>query len=123
MRSDCLYSSSHPRSSHFNPSKMELTEASVLRPTSVSSRRRIMVPPWWRAYSQLKMNVRALPTCRKPVGEGAKRTRGPIAEICCVAGEIDDGLIRESFAMVRAREKHRQARRHRVHRVGIEKRR
>src|SRR6266478_8287455 len=77
MRSDCLYSSFHPKSSHFNPSKMELTEASVLRSTSVSSRRRIMVPPLWRAYSQLKMNVRALPTCRKPVGEGAKRTRGP----------------------------------------------
>ena len=23
------------------------------------------------------MKVRALPTCKKPVGEGAKRTRGP----------------------------------------------
>src|ERR1700704_5349681 len=110
MRSDCLYSSSHPKSSHFNPSKMELTDASVLRPTSVSSRRRIIVPALWRAYSQLKMNVRALPTCRKPVGDGAKRTRGPIAEIFCVAGKFDDGLIPESIAMVRAGEKHRQAR-------------
>src|SRR5580658_7237500 len=76
MRSDCLYSSSQASCSHFNPSKIESTEAWVLRSTSVSSSRRIMVPPLWRAYSQLKMNVRALPTCRKPVGEGAKRTRG-----------------------------------------------
>ena len=33
----------------------------VLRPTSVSSMRRIMVPPLRRAYNQLKMKVRALP--------------------------------------------------------------
>jgi hypothetical protein len=33
-----------------------------------------MVPPFRRAYNQLKINVRALPTCRNPVGEGAKRT-------------------------------------------------
>jgi hypothetical protein len=76
MRSDCLYSSSQPKFSHFRPSKMEWTEASVLRSTSVSSSRRIMVPPLWRAYSQLKIKVRALPTWRNPVGEGAKRTRG-----------------------------------------------
>jgi hypothetical protein len=35
-----------------------------------------MVPPFRRAYNQLKMKVRALPTWRNPVGEGAKRTRG-----------------------------------------------
>jgi len=35
-----------------------------------------MVPALWRAYNQLKINVLALPTCRNPVGEGAKRTRG-----------------------------------------------
>ena len=29
-----------------------------------------------RAYSQLNKAVRALPTCKKPVGDGAKRTRG-----------------------------------------------
>ena len=57
------------------PSKMDCTLASVLRSTSVSSRRSTMVPPLWRAKSQLKMKVRALPTWRKPVGEGAKRTR------------------------------------------------
>ena len=57
-----------------SPSKMESSEACVLRSTSVSSMRRIMVPPLWRAYSQLKMNVRALPMWRKPVGDGAKRT-------------------------------------------------
>src|SRR5437763_16893466 len=75
-RSDCLYSSSQPRPSDLRPSKIEVTEASVLRSTSVSSSRRIMVPPVRRAYNQLKMKVRALPTWRKPVGEGAKRTRG-----------------------------------------------
>src|SRR5260370_32249504 len=122
MRSDCLYSSSHPKSSHFNPSKMELTEASVLRPTSVSSRRRIMVPPLWRAYSQLKMNVRALPTCRNPVGEGAKRTRGPIADFCCMAAEIDDGLIRESLRWYGREKSTVKPAGTRRHRFGIEPR-
>ena len=50
-------------------------DARYCAPTSVSSMRRIIVPPLWRAYSQLKMKVRALPMCRNPVGEGAKRTR------------------------------------------------
>src|SRR5689334_12301863 len=36
--------------------------------------RRMKVPPTWRAKSQLKSAVRAPPTCRKPVGLGAKRT-------------------------------------------------
>src|SRR5207248_11316314 len=58
------------------PSKIELSDASVLRSTSVSSSRKIIVPWFRRAYSQLKMKVRALPTWRNPVGEGAKRTRG-----------------------------------------------
>src|ERR1700729_4152562 len=73
-RSDCLYSSSQPRSSQRNPSKMELSETSVFRPTSVSSMRRIIVPPLWRAYNQLKIKVLALPMWRYPVGDGAKRT-------------------------------------------------
>ena len=34
------------------------------------------MPPFRRAYNQLKIKVRALPTWRNPVGEGAKRTRG-----------------------------------------------
>src|ERR1019366_3818765 len=33
-------------------------------------------PPWRRAKSQLNRAVRALPTWKKPVGEGAIRTRG-----------------------------------------------
>src|ERR1017187_9991127 len=73
-RSDWRYSSSQPRSSQRRPSYIEVSEASVLRSTSVSSMRRIIVPPLRRAYSQLKMNVRALPMCKKRVGEGAKRT-------------------------------------------------
>src|SRR5215472_9449209 len=36
--------------------------------------RRRKVPPWCRAKSQLNSAVRAPPMCRKPVGEGAKRT-------------------------------------------------
>ena len=32
-------------------------------------------PPAWRANSQLYSAVRTPPTCRKPVGDGAKRTR------------------------------------------------
>jgi hypothetical protein len=55
---------------------MDRIDSSVLRPASVSSMRRIIVPLWRRAYNQLKMKVRALPMCKKPVGEGAKRTLG-----------------------------------------------
>jgi hypothetical protein len=48
------------------------------------------------------MKVRALPTWRNPVGEGANRTRGLENEeyISVISGET---------LMVRAREKHRQA--------------
>src|SRR5579862_417064 len=95
-RSDCLYSSSQLRPSHFSPSKIELTDASVLRPTSVSSRRKIIVPPFRRAYNQLKMKVRALPTWRNPVGDGAKRTRGlPCAEEW-LASDIRSGQLRRT---------------------------
>ena len=38
-----------------------------------SSMRSTMVPPRWRAKSQLNRAVRAFPTCSWPVGEGAKR--------------------------------------------------
>jgi len=37
------------------------------------------VPPVCRAKSQLKSAVRAPPTWRYPVGDGAKRTRGAAA--------------------------------------------
>ncbi len=49
--------------------------ASVDRSRSVSSMRRMNVPPFLRAHSQLKRAVRAPPTCRYPVGLGANRTR------------------------------------------------
>jgi hypothetical protein len=52
------------QASQRKPSKIDCTLASVLRSTSVSSRRSTMVPLLWRAKSQLKMNVRALPTCK-----------------------------------------------------------
>ena len=53
--------------------------ASVDRERSVSSMRRMKAPPWWRAKSQLNSAVWTLPTCRCPVGLGAKRTRTPEA--------------------------------------------
>src|SRR6266567_897265 len=92
-RSDCLYSSSQLRPSHLKPSKIELTEASVFRSTSVSSSRRIMVPPFLRAYNQLKMNVRALPTWRNPVGEGAKRTRGLSCDVEFMNSDNRSGTV------------------------------
>jgi hypothetical protein len=56
-----------------------------------------MVPVLWRAYNQLKINVLALPTCRKPVGEGAKRTRGfNVAEVSPADAPPGKGLLEES---------------------------
>ena len=47
------------------------------RSTSVSSMRRMNVPPWRRAKSHVQA-VRAPPTWSEPVGEGANRTRGAV---------------------------------------------
>ena len=63
--------------------RMPSAKASVERCTSVSSRRSQNVPPCLRANSQLRMAVRTLPTCRRPVGLGAKRT---------VTGHVDSGV-------------------------------
>ena len=51
------------------------SKSALERSTSVSSMRRTNAPFWPRAKSQLKSAVRALPTCSRPVGLGAKRTR------------------------------------------------
>jgi hypothetical protein len=62
-----------------------------------------MVPPFRRAYNQLNMKVRALPTWRKPVGEGAKRTRRfPLEE------ELGESDMVE-LSMVRGGKRRRQA--------------
>src|SRR2546422_418076 len=54
-----------------------LTRGDFIRgSTSVSSIRGTTTPPRRRAKSQWKSAVRAPPTCRYPVGDGAKRTRG-----------------------------------------------
>ena len=63
------------------------------------------MPPLWRAYNQLKIKVRALPTCRNPVGEGAKRTRGLQDQLH--ARRSDMGRL--NSRMVRAAGKQRQA--------------
>src|SRR4029077_2164106 len=39
------------------------------------SMRSSILPPTWRADSQLKSAVRAPPTCREPGGEGGERAR------------------------------------------------
>jgi len=55
-----------------------------------------MVPPVRRAYSQLKMKVRALPTCRKPVGEGANRTRGADPDKLLFLRELEGSAMKNS---------------------------
>src|SRR6266850_2092052 len=67
--------SSQSSPSHLRPSRITWVCSSVERALSVSSMRSRKVPPLFRAYSQLKSAVRAPPTWRYPVGEGAKRTR------------------------------------------------
>src|SRR3954471_22543881 len=47
----------------------------LTRGPSRSSTRRIIFQPRWRANAQFTKNVRALPRCRAPVGDGASRVR------------------------------------------------
>src|SRR3954468_24107352 len=68
--------SSQSSPSQRRPSTIPCTISEDDRSASVSSIRRTNTPPCRRAKSQLKRAVRAPPTCRYPVGEGAKRTRG-----------------------------------------------
>src|SRR5215475_16151009 len=60
---------------------IETMFSSVDRERSVSSMRRMNAPRWWRAKSQLNSAVRAPPTCRCPVGLGAKRTRTSVISV------------------------------------------
>src|SRR6516165_6102216 len=71
------------------------TASGVDRERSVSSMRSKNLPPWWRAKSQLNSAVRALPICRNPVGEGAKRTTGVIAMALTQVGQA---MVLEHFA-------------------------
>jgi hypothetical protein len=75
--------------------------ASVDRSRSVSSMRRTYVPPFLRAHSQLKSAVRAPPTCRYPVGLGAKRTR--IEAAALRRGHWDAASFRGRFLGTRSR--------------------
>jgi hypothetical protein len=52
---------------------MACTDSGVERSRSVSSMRNIKTPWLARACSQANRAVRAPPTCKKPVGLGAKR--------------------------------------------------
>src|SRR5206468_143370 len=71
--------SSQSSPSQRRPSRMPSIMSSDERSASVSSMRRTKTPPSRRAKSQLKSAVRAPPTCKCPVGEGAKRTRGAMS--------------------------------------------
>ena len=70
--------SSQSRPSQRMARRMPSVCSGRLRAVSVSSMRRTNVPPCWRANSQLNRAVRAVPTWKYPVGEGAMRTRGPV---------------------------------------------
>src|SRR3954449_6070850 len=67
--------SSKSSSSQASASRICWTFSGVERSRSVSSMRSMNTPPSWRAASQLNSAVRALPMCRAPVGQGAKRAR------------------------------------------------
>src|SRR5580704_10777140 len=69
--------SSHCRPSQRSVSSAEAMYSAVTRLWSVSSIRSTKVPPVCRANAQSYSAVRMLPTCRSPLGEGAKRTRTP----------------------------------------------
>ena len=57
------------------PSRMTSTAAWVERSRSVSSMRRMKVPPCERAKAHGYSAERMLPRWMKPVGDGAKRVR------------------------------------------------
>ena len=57
-----------------------------LRAASVSSIRKMKVPPAPRTKSQLNSAARALPTWKYPVGDGAKRARGAVVSVMPVGG-------------------------------------
>src|SRR6266508_5395095 len=67
--------SSQSRPSHRRDSVAAWMCSAVTLDRSVSSIRNTKVPPWCRANAQSYSAVRMLPTCRSPLGEGAKRTR------------------------------------------------
>src|SRR5262245_56870398 len=72
------------------------------RSRSVSSMRRMKAPSCWRANNQLKSAVRAPPTCRNPVGEGAKRTRTRAGVV--MAAQARQSHLRASTLLASARE-------------------
>src|SRR3712207_2460802 len=74
MRSDWRKLSSQSRPSQRRSSSSAAAYSARDRSASVSSRRSRKVPPPRRASSQLTRAMRALPTCSRPVGDGAKRS-------------------------------------------------
>src|SRR5207237_9459166 len=62
--------------SHFKSSIACRSAFGLMRGPSRSSMRRMIFQPRWRARSELTRNVRALPRCNAPVGDGARRVVG-----------------------------------------------
>ena len=81
MRSSWKLSASQSRPSQASERWICSVAPSTSRFMSVFSIRSRHSPPCWRAKSQLKRNVRAVPTWRNPVGDGAIRTRTDIRGI------------------------------------------
>ena len=63
---------------HASASMIPWVHSGRLRASSVSSMRSTNVPPRRWASAQLYSAVRAPPTWKKPVGDGANRRRGPL---------------------------------------------
>lgn len=83
-RCDCIYGPTGPPMSgpsscsrpHWSSVRyMTSVAPSTRRFWSVSSMRRIKLPPAWRAIRYVYRAVRRFPTCMYPVGEGANRVR------------------------------------------------
>src|SRR6266481_4361074 len=62
--------------------------------------RRMNVPPFCRAKSQLNRAVRTLPICSCPVGEGAKRTRTFWFWLICIHGSKRESRAPEQHELV-----------------------
>jgi hypothetical protein len=81
MRSSWKLSASQSSPSHVSERWICSVAPSTSRFMSVFSIRSRQSPPCWRAKNQLKRNVRAVPTWRKPVGDGAMRRRTDMRRI------------------------------------------
>src|SRR5450432_1003404 len=88
--------SSQSRPSQRSVPSAEATYSSVTLAWSVSSIRSTSTPPVRRAKAQSYSAVLMLPTCRSPLGDGAKRTR-----TCSLLITVDHPVAERSDALDR----------------------